>query len=133
MHFCECVSECVSVNVFPRMCFQFVFRGNESSVLVSDSRSISVLLKTVCFRLQNLFLMEFILRWPMISFFGYVRHCLFNPIRSSFSVSEDSERKGSFVLLLLSVNMFVGRFLDAIPGVDFLIYSFFYPYSYLLL
>ena len=25
MRFCECVSECVSVNVFPRMCFQFSF------------------------------------------------------------------------------------------------------------
>ena len=25
MCFCECVSECFSVNVFPRMCFQFAF------------------------------------------------------------------------------------------------------------
>ena len=25
MCFCKCVSECVSANVFPRMCFQFAF------------------------------------------------------------------------------------------------------------
>ena len=36
----------------------------------------------------------------MIRFFGYLRHCLPNPIRSSFSVPEDSERKDSFELLL---------------------------------
>ena len=28
MCFCECVSECVSVNVFPRMCFQFAFSAS---------------------------------------------------------------------------------------------------------
>ena len=75
--------------------------GNESSILVWDSRSISVLLKTVCWRFENLFLREFIMRWPMIRFFGYIRRCLLNPIRSLFSVSEDSERKDSFELLLL--------------------------------
>ena len=37
----------------------------------------------------------------MVRFFGYFKRCLLNPIRSSFSVSEDSERKDSFVLLLL--------------------------------
>ena len=37
----------------------------------------------------------------MIKFFGYVRHFLLSPIRSSFSVSEDSERKDSFQLFLL--------------------------------
>ena len=57
--------------------------------------------QTVCWRLENLFLTEFILRWPMIRFFGYVRRCLLNPIRSLFSVSEDSERKDSLELLLL--------------------------------
>ena len=128
MCFRMCFREWVSANVF-----SICFSGNELSILVSDSRSISVLLKTVCWRLENLFLTEFILRWPMVRFFGYFKRCLLNPIRSSFSVSEDSERKDSFVLLLLSVNMFVGRFLDAIPGVDFLIYYFFYPCSYLLL
>ena len=52
-------------------------------------------------RLENLFLMEFILRWPIIRFFEYIRHCLLNPIRSSFNVSEDSERKDSVELIML--------------------------------
>ena len=47
-----------------------------------------------------MFLTEFVLRWPMIRLSEYFRRCLLNPKISAFSVSEDSKRKDSFVLLL---------------------------------
>ena len=61
--------------------------GNKSSILVSDSRNISILLRIVCWKLESLFLSEFLLRWTMISFFDYVRRCMLNPIGSLFSAS----------------------------------------------
>ena len=39
--------------------------GNESSILVSDNKQISVSLK-----LENLFIIGFILRYPIITFLG---------------------------------------------------------------
>ena len=75
---------------------------------------------------------EFIFRWPLIKFFEYVRRSWLNPIRSSFSVSEDSERKDSFDDYCLG--QYVHRKIPQRSSWSWLSYfSFFYPYFCFLL
>ena len=49
--------------------------GKESSNFVSEIKKISVSLRTSYLKSKNLFLIEFILRWPIIRFLAYFRRC----------------------------------------------------------
>ena len=63
--------------------------GNESSILVSVNKQISVSLRTRFLKPENLFLTELILRCPIITL-GLFRRCSCRPFNVSQGVSEET-------------------------------------------
>ena len=65
--------------------------GNESLILVSINKQIPISLGTRSLKLQNLFLIEMILRCPIVTFLGQFKHCLRKPFNALQGVSEDTD------------------------------------------
>ena len=68
----------------------------ESSILLSDNKQISVPLRATSLKPENLFLIELILRCPIITFLGWFRRCSCRLFNVSQSVSEDTVSTDSY-------------------------------------
>ena len=60
------------------------------SMLVSDNKQVSVSLRIRSLKLENLFLIEFMLRYPIITYLGWFRLCSRRPFNVSQGLSEDT-------------------------------------------